>query len=158
MFCFIIAAPIVKRCGVCFYTEGKNISYRIIISIDLLCRNKLILRNFQFVDSICPNVRRRLKIFFTRERQSMRHKTNHKTYAFLFERQGHLWVNVKAEPQWGDFWKSTYPAVVPAHHMNKRHWVSIILDGSMTEEQVFQLIAESYTLTQPKRAAKAQSE
>ena len=31
--------------------------------------------------------------------------------------------------------------------MNKRHWVSIILDGSMTEEQVFQLIAESYTLT-----------
>lgn len=37
-------------------------------------------------------------------------------------------------------------------------WVSIILDGSMTEEQVFQLIAESYTLTQPKRAAKAQSE
>ena len=89
---------------------------------------------------------------------TMRHKTNHKTYAFLFERQGHLWVNVKAEPQWGDFWKSTYPAVVPAHHMNKRHWVSIILDGSMTEEQVFQLIAESYTLTQPKRAAKAQSE
>ena len=42
--------------------------------------------------------------------------------------------------------------------MNKRHWGSIILDGSMTEEQVFQLIAESYTLTQPKRAAKAQSE
>ncbi|MCO7109786.1 hypothetical protein NIA69_12425 [Gemmiger formicilis] len=41
--------------------------------------------------------------------------------------------------------------MVPAHHMNKRHWVSIILDGSMTEEQVFQLIA--YTLTQPKRAA-----
>ena len=35
------------------------------------------------------------------------------------------------------------PAVVPAHHMNKRHWVSIILDGSMTEEQVFQLIAEA---------------
>lgn len=48
--------------------------------------------------------------------------------------------------------------MVPAHHMNKRHWVSIILDGSMTEEQVFQLIAENYTLTQPKRAAKAQSE
>jgi predicted DNA-binding protein (MmcQ/YjbR family) len=36
--------------------------------------------------------------------------------------------------------------------MNKRHWVSIILDGSMTEEQVFQLIAESYTLTQPDEA------
>ena len=88
----------------------------------------------------------------------MRHKTNRKTFALIFERQGHLWVNVKAEPQWGDFWKSTYPAVVPAYHMNKRHWVSIILDGSMTEEQVFPLIAESYALTQPKRAAKTKSE
>lgn len=88
----------------------------------------------------------------------MRHKTNRKTFALIFERQGHLWVNVKAEPGWGDFWKSTYPAVVPAYHMNKRHWVSIILDGSMTEEQVFQLIAESYALTQPKRAAKTKSE
>lgn len=88
----------------------------------------------------------------------MRHKTNRKTFALIFERQGHLWVNVKAEPQWGDFWKSTYLAVVPAYHMNKRHWVSIILDGSMTEEQVFQLIAESYALTQPKRAAKTKSE
>ena len=88
----------------------------------------------------------------------MRHKTNRKTFALIFERQGHLWVNVKAEPGWGDFWKSTYLAVVPAYHMNKRHWVSIILDGSMTEEQVFQLIAESYALTQPKRAAKTKSE
>ena len=81
----------------------------------------------------------------------MRHKTNRKTFALIFERQGHLWVNVKAEPGWGDFWKSTYPAVVPAYHMNKRHWVSIILDGSMSEEQVFQLIAESHALTQPKQ-------
>ena len=87
----------------------------------------------------------------------MRHKSNHKAYAFIFERQGHLWVNVKAEPQWGDFWKSTYSAVVPAYHMNKRHWVSIILDGSMSEEQVFQLIAESYTLSQSRRSTRAKT-
>ena len=87
----------------------------------------------------------------------MRHKTNRKTFALIFERQGHLWVNVKTEPGWGDFWKSTYLAVVPAYHMNKRHWVSIILDGSMSEEQVFQLIAESYTLSQSKRASRAKT-
>ena len=66
-------------------------------------------------------------------------------------------MNVKAEPQWGDFWKSTYPAVVPAYHMNKRHWVSIILDGSMSEEQVFQLIAESYKLSQSRRSTRAKT-
>lgn len=35
--------------------------------------------------------------------------------------------------------------------MNKRHWIGIVLDGSMTRDQVFQLIAESYALTAPKR-------
>ena len=64
------------------------------------------------------------------------------------------WVNVKAEPAWGDFWKQTYPAVVPAYHMNKRHWIGIVLDGSMTADQIFDLIAESYRLTAP-RAAKS---
>ena len=44
----------------------------------------------------------------------MRHKSNQKSFAMIFEHQGRLWINVKAEPAWGDFWKSTYPAVVPA--------------------------------------------
>ena len=84
----------------------------------------------------------------------MRHRTNRRSYALIFERQGRLWVNVKAEPAWGDFWKQTYPAVVPAYHMNKRHWIGIVLDGSMTADQIFDLIAESYRLTAP-RAAKS---
>ena len=74
--------------------------------------------------------------------------------AVLRADQGRLWVNVKAEPAWGDFWKQTYPAVVPAYHMNKRHWIGIVLDGSMTADQIFDLIAESYRLTAP-RAAKS---
>ena len=81
----------------------------------------------------------------------MRHKSNQKSFAMIFEHQGCLWMNVKAEPGWGDFWKSIYPAVVPAYHMNKRHWIGILLDDSMTREQVFQLVAESYALTAPKR-------
>ena len=59
----------------------------------------------------------------------MRHRTNRRSYALIFERQGRLWVNVKAEPAWGDFWKQTYPAVVPAYHMNKRHWIGIELSA-----------------------------
>lgn len=84
----------------------------------------------------------------------MRHQSNQKTFALIFEYQGRFWINVKAEPGWGDFWKATYPAVVPAYHMNKRHWIGIILDGSMTEDQVFRLVAESYALTAPRRRVK----
>ena len=79
---------------------------------------------------------------------AMRHKTNQKTFAFIFEREGKIWISVKVEPQWGDFWKAAFEAVVPAYHLNKRHWISIILDGSMTDEQILPLIRDSYVLTQ----------
>lgn len=77
----------------------------------------------------------------------MRHRENRKSFAMIYERQGHIWINVKAEPDWGDFWKTVYPAVVPAYHMNKQHWVSVILDGSMTDEEILRLIQDSFELT-----------
>ena len=80
----------------------------------------------------------------------MRHRTNQKIFAFIFERDGKIWINVKAEPLRADFWRDAYPAVVPGYHMNKRHWVSIILDGSMSDAEVLDLISDSYLLTQSK--------
>mgnify|MGYP003474968838 CR=1 FL=1 len=49
---------------------------------------------------------------------------------------------------------SSFAAVVPAYHMNKLHWVSIILDGSMSDEEIRRLVHDSYRLTAPKKAAK----
>ena len=83
----------------------------------------------------------------------MRHQTTKKMFAAIYEREGRIWINVKAEPNWGDFWKTVYPAVVPAYHMNKLHWISIILDGSMTDQDIFHLIDDSYRLTLPKKRA-----
>ncbi len=80
----------------------------------------------------------------------MRHQTNRKMFAAIYDREGRVWINVKAEPNWADFWKTVYPAVVPAYHMNKLHWVSIILDGSMSDEEIFHLIDDSYRLTAPR--------
>ena len=80
----------------------------------------------------------------------IRRHTNKKMFASVYEREGRIWINVKAEPNWGDFWKTVYPAVVPAYHMNKLHWISIILDGSMTDAEILHLIDDSYKLTAPK--------
>lgn len=49
----------------------------------------------------------------------------------LSEREGHIWVNVKVDPEWRDFWRNTYSSVIPAYHQNKEHWNSIILDGTI---------------------------
>jgi predicted DNA-binding protein (MmcQ/YjbR family) len=80
----------------------------------------------------------------------IRHCENQKNFAMIFQREGQIWINVKAEPLWGDFWRNAYSAVVPAYHMNKRHWVSIILDGSMTDNEILRLIQDSFCLTAPK--------
>lgn len=86
----------------------------------------------------------------------MRHAGNKKTFAFIFERNGRIWINVKAEPLKADFWRDAFDAVVPAYHMNKRHWISIILDGSMAKEDIRMLIEDSWKLTvEKKKSSKA---
>lgn len=86
----------------------------------------------------------------------VRHKSSGKMFAALYEREGKTWMNLKAEPMTGDFWKNVYPAVVPAYHMNKEHWIAVILDGSMSDEEIFALIEDSFNLTKPKTHKKMQ--
>lgn len=84
----------------------------------------------------------------------MRHKKSQKVFALIFERNEHIWINVKCDPEWRDFWRKTFPSVIPAYHMNKEHWNSIILDGTVPEEEIRRMIAESYDLTKKKAAKK----
>lgn len=77
----------------------------------------------------------------------MRHKENKKVFAWIFEREGHMWINVKCSPDWRDFWRRVYKSVIPAYHLNKVHWNSIIMDGTVPEVEVKRMIGESYDLT-----------
>ena len=77
----------------------------------------------------------------------MRHAGNRRTFAYIFERNGKIWINLKAEPLKVTFWRDAYPAVLPGFHMNKRHWISVVLDGSMADEDILGLIEDSYALT-----------
>ena len=80
----------------------------------------------------------------------MRHETNKKTFAFIFERDGHIWVNIKCDPEWILVWRETYDSVVPAYHMNKKHWISILLDRTVQITKVEKLLDESYQLVTKK--------
>ena len=68
-----------------------------------------------------------------------------------YDKDGHIWINVKCDPEWREFWRSTFAAVVPAYHMNKTHWNSIILDGTVPDHDIKRMIAESYDLTKGKK-------
>ena len=55
-------------------------------------------------------------------------------------------LDIKCHPAKVDDLKAK-PGFRPAYHMNKEHWLTVILDGSVSKEEVFALLDESYDLT-----------
>lgn len=80
----------------------------------------------------------------------MRHTDNKKMFACIYERQDNIWINVKCNPEWREFWRGAFTSVIPAYRMNKEHWNSIILDGTIPRADIEQMITESYEMTKPK--------
>lgn len=81
----------------------------------------------------------------------IRHSKNQKVFAWIFERKSCMWINVKCDTQWRDFWRDVFESVVPAYHLNKKYWNSIILDGTVPEEDIKRMVKESYELTKGTR-------
>ena len=73
--------------------------------------------------------------------QLVRVKQSKKAFLWTYEKDGFLNLNVKADPEWRDFWRSTYESVIPGYHQNKEHWNTIILDGSIPNEDIKRMIA-----------------
>lgn len=90
----------------------------------------------------------------------LRHKKNRKWYGLIMsvERDklglsgaGETEVlNLKCDPELIGFLR-TRPGFLPAYHMNKSQWISILLDGSVPGEEIRNLIRMSYGLTEPKK-------
>lgn len=78
--------------------------------------------------------------------QLVRVEGSKKAFLWTYEREGYINLNVKADPQWRDFWRSTYASVILGWHQNKDHWNTIILDGTVPEQEIQRMIAESYDL------------
>ena len=87
----------------------------------------------------------------------MRHKTGNKVFAWIFEKDGNTWINLKCSPDSRDFFRNIYKSVIPAYHLNKEHWNSVILDGSVPEKDIKFMIDESYELTKIKKKFKLKS-
>lgn len=57
-----------------------------------------------------------------------------------------LQFNVKCDPEKAEELREEYSSVIPAFHMNKKHWNTIILDGQISARLVREWIDESYAL------------
>lgn len=80
----------------------------------------------------------------------MRHKTNKRSFALIYERRGKLCINLKCEPLEADFLRQIFVDVTPAYHMNKEHWNTVMLGGDVPEEELKRMVGRSYDLIKPK--------
>ena len=81
------------------------------------------------------------------ESVTMKHCKNKKWFALLMNVNNKLYLNVKTDPNYSDILRNTYDYVIPAYHMNKEHWNTIIIDKKVDEDLVKELIEQSYQLT-----------
>ena len=73
-------------------------------------------------------------------------KVLHKMFALLAWQEDPLTITLKVEPVEALILRQQYSAVRPGYHMNKQHWNTVTLDGSIPEEALKQMIDDSYNL------------
>jgi predicted DNA-binding protein (MmcQ/YjbR family) len=57
-----------------------------------------------------------------------------------------LQLSVKCEPELAEQLRADYEAIAPGYHLNKRHWNTITIDGSLPDQMVADMLADSYYL------------
>jgi predicted DNA-binding protein (MmcQ/YjbR family) len=55
-------------------------------------------------------------------------------------------ITLKVDPEVGPTLIAEHPAIEPGYHMNKRHWISVTLDGSVPDALLRELVEDSYDL------------
>jgi predicted DNA-binding protein (MmcQ/YjbR family) len=73
-------------------------------------------------------------------------KVGGKIFALVAEDAAPLNVSLKCDPAHARFLRDSFPAVRPGYHLNKQHWNTVTLDGTIPDEGIRAMIDESYTL------------
>ncbi len=91
----------------------------------------------------------------------LRHKSTKKWFGILFkapaERVGVKGggevevINLKCDPALSFGLKESYKGIVPAYHMNKYHWISVVLDSDVPFSVLKELLELSFELTLSKK-------
>ena len=80
----------------------------------------------------------------------IRHRNGKKIFAWIYERESLLHINLKCEPMKADFLRNVYQGVTPGYHMNKTHWNTVTMGLDVPLTELTAMIAESHALTRMK--------
>jgi predicted DNA-binding protein (MmcQ/YjbR family) len=73
-------------------------------------------------------------------------KVGGKMFALSQLGAGSLRVSVKCEPGLAEALRGVHAAVLPGYHLNKRHWNTVVIDGSLPDEAIRDMIEDSFDL------------
>jgi predicted DNA-binding protein (MmcQ/YjbR family) len=81
-----------------------------------------------------------------------------KLFALLMLRNGIPQVNLKCDPEEALALRDVFDAVLPGYHMNKAHWNTVLLNGSIPDREIERMMDRSYglvvkSLRKPERQA-----
>jgi len=73
-------------------------------------------------------------------------KVLHKMFALMAWQADPLTLSLKADPVDALILRKQYAAVKPGYHLNKKHWITVTLDGSVPGDELQRMIDDSYQL------------
>ena len=74
------------------------------------------------------------------------YKVGVKMFATLATEAGVARMNLKCDPDEAQFLRTMFDAVLPGYHMNKRHWNTVLLDGSIPVGEIERMVDRSFAL------------
>lgn len=74
------------------------------------------------------------------------YKVDDKMFALIAEGSDPVRISLKCDPKLSRTLRENYESVMPGYHLNKKHWITIVLSGQLDWDQVQDLIRHSYLL------------
>ena len=104
---------------------------------------------------LCLSLPQAVETFpFGEETSVFKTSGNGKIFALSGLDAAHLTVSVKCDPEEALAHRAAHGDITPGYHLNKKHWLTIVIGGEVPDELVEQLVRDSHALVRP-RAGRA---
>lgn len=71
---------------------------------------------------------------------------NDKLFALMTEGSQPLQISLKCDPNLAELLRDKYESVLPGYHLNKRHWITVLVTGQLADDEIRDLIRHSFEL------------
>jgi predicted DNA-binding protein (MmcQ/YjbR family) len=100
----------------------------------------------------CLSLEQAIETFpFDEETSVFKTSGNNKVFALTALASTPLTVALKVDPEDSVALRAEFPQITPGYHLNKKHWITILIDGAVPDDLIEDLLRGSHDLVRPKR-------